>query len=133
MPEFSAVHHFNLSVTDLARSAAWYTEVLGLTKGWEMEDTEGRGRKVVLLHDGGSLRIVLSYHQANDGEPFTEFRTGFDHLALTVADRTELEAWERRFQEMGVDHSPIKEGATGWLITFRDPDNIQFEMYTQGK
>jgi len=133
MPEFSAVHHFNLSVTDLARSAAWYTEVLGLTKGWEMEDTEGRGRKVVLLHDGGSLRIVLSYHQANDAEPFTEFRTGFDHLALTVTDRTELEAWERRFQEMGVDHSPIKEGATGWLITFRDPDNIQFEMYTQGK
>ncbi len=49
-----------------------------------------------------------------------------EHLA-------ELEAWERRLKELGADHSPIKEGATGWLITFRDPNNIQFEMYTQGK
>ena len=56
-----------------------------------------------------------------------------DHLAFTVADREVLEAWVRRFDELGVDHSPIKEGATGWLTTFRDPDNIQFEMYTQGK
>jgi len=133
MPEISTVHHFNLSVTDLARSAAWYAEVLGLTKGWEMEDTEGRGRKVVLLHSGNLYRLVLSYHQANDGEPFSKFQTGFDHLAFTVTDRAELEAWERRLEEMGVDHSPIKEGATGWLITFRDPDNIQFEMYTQEK
>lgn len=133
MPEFSTVHHINLSVTDLARSATWYAEVLGLTKGWEMDDTEGRGRKVVLLQAGSPFRLVLSHHQANDGEPFSEFRTGFDHLAFTVADRAELEAWERRLEELGVDRSPIKEGATGWMIVFRDPDNIQFEMYTQGK
>jgi len=133
MPEFSAVHHVNLSVTDLARSAAWYAEVLGLTKGWEMDDTEGQGRKVVLLQAGSPFRLVLSRHQSNDGQPFSEFRTGLDHLAFTVAGRAELEAWERRLEELGGDHSPIKEGATGWLITFRDLDNIQFEMYTQGK
>lgn len=133
VPEFSSVHHVNFTVTDLGRSAAWYTQVLGLTKGWEMEDAEGKGRKVVLLLDGTPLRIVLSLHQANSGEPFSEFVTGLDHIALTVSDRGELEAWQRRFEELGVTHTPIKEGATGWLITFRDPDNIQFEMYTQSK
>jgi glyoxylase I family protein len=133
MAEFLGIHHINLSVTDLERSAAWYIEVLGLTKGWEMEDVEGRGRKFVLLHPGTPLRIVLTAHVANRGESFSEFHTGLDHIAFTVADRAELEAWRRRFAELGVDHSPIKEGATGWLITFRDPDKVQLEMYTQAK
>lgn len=133
MPEFTGIHHVNFSVTDLDRSVAWYTDVLGLTKGWEMDDTDGRGRKVALLHPSSPLRIVLSLHQANPGGPANEFRTGLDHVALTVSDRDELEGWQRRFEELAVEHSPIKEGATGWLITFRDPDNVQLEMYTQSR
>jgi glyoxylase I family protein len=133
MPEFSGVHHVNFSVTQLDRSAAWYTEVLGLNKGWEMEDTEGRGAKVVLLHPTSPLRLVLSHHETNPGDPASEFNTGLDHIALTVPSRTELEAWDRHLADLGIDHSPIKEGATGWLITFRDPDNIQLEVYTLSK
>ena len=133
MPEFAAVHHINVSVPDLARSAAWYASVLGLEEGWEIPDVEGRGRKLVLLHPIDPLRIVLTSHGNNDGEPFSEFRTGIDHIAFSVADRDALEAWRRHFHELGVDHSEVKEGATGWLITFRDPDNLQFEMYTVSK
>ncbi|MBV9281301.1 MAG: VOC family protein [Chloroflexi bacterium] len=132
-PAFSGVHHINLSVTDLERSVAWYREVLGLEMGWEVPDEDGQGRKFALLHPGSPLRIVLSYHRSNPGDPASEFRTGLDHVAFTVADRAELEAWVRRFEELKVDHSPIKEGATGYLITFRDPDNVQLEMYTRSK
>lgn len=131
--EFSGIHHINVSVTDLARSADWYASVLGMTRGWEIDDVQGRGRKVVMLHPTEPLRIALTQHQSNDGLAFSEFRTGFDHVAFTVSDRKALEAWQRRFDEMGVDHSPINEGATGWLITFRDPDNLQYEMYTLSK
>jgi len=119
LPQFGGVHHVNFSVTDLERSAAWYAEVLGLTEGWRMEDQGGRGRKVILQHPGSTFRLVLSLHAANDGEPASEFRTGLDHLAFTVADRQELERWQRHFDRLGVGHSPIKEGATGWLIAFR--------------
>ena len=132
-PAFTGIHHINFSVTNLERSARWYQEVLGLDFGWEMEDVDGRGPKVVLLLGGTNLRIVLTGHQANNQAPASEFHTGMDHVALTVADRESLEAWQRRFEEMGVTHSPIKEGATGYLITFRDPDNIQMEMYTVSK
>lgn len=133
MPEFTGVHHVNFTVTDLERSAAWYAEVLGLDRGWEMPDTEGRGQKVVLLHPASPLRLVLTRHQTSQGEAASEFRTGLDHLAFTVTDRAELEAWRARFDECGVEHSEIKEGATGWLIVFRDPDNIQLEVYTLSK
>jgi len=133
MAHFNVVHHVNFTVTDLDRSTAWYTAVLGLSEGWKMDDPEGQWQKMVLSHPNEPLRFVLSSHRANDGQAFSEFHTGMDHLAFTVADREALEAWVRRFDELGVDHSPIKEGATGWLTAFRDPDNIQFEMYTQGK
>lgn len=133
MPQFTGLHHINFSVTDLERSADWYEKVFGLSRGWEMQDTDGQGRKIVLLHPESPFRLVLSLHQSNPGDAASEFRTGLDHVAFTVADRRELEAWQRRLDEAGVEHTPIKEGATGWLIIFRDPDNIQLEMYTQGK
>ena len=133
VPSINGIHHLNLSVTDLQRSAAWYQEVLGLTFGWEMPDVGGRGRKLVLLFPGSSMRFVLTQHEANDGARASEFRTGLDHIAFTVSDRAELEAWQRHLDAKGVDHTPIKEGATGWLIVFRDPDNVQLEMYTQSK
>ncbi|HEX8919507.1 MAG TPA: VOC family protein [Chloroflexota bacterium] len=133
MPQFDTVHHINLSVMDLDRSAEWYERVLGLQKGWEMEDTEGRGKKKILLHSSSPFRLVLSMHQANPGTAASEFRTGLDHLAFGVPDRTALEEWQRHFDALGVEHTPIKEGATGWLIIFRDPDNIQLEIYSQSK
>lgn len=129
----SGIHHVNLSVTDLDVSSAWYEEVLGLTRGWEMDDVEGRGRKTVLLVPDTSLRLVLSLHVSNQGDAFSEFRTGLDHIALTVSGRADLESWADRLDRLGVVHSQVKEGATGWLITFRDPDNIQLELYTETK
>lgn len=61
----SDIHHVNFTVTDLERSAAWYEDILGLTTGWDMEDVEGRGQKVVLLVPESPLRVVLTLHQDN--------------------------------------------------------------------
>lgn len=133
MPRFSTVHHVNFTVTDLGRSGEWYARVLGLNRGWEMPDEGRRGRKLVLLHPSEPLRIVLTKHLGSDGSVASEFRTGLDHIAFAVADRAALEAWELHFDEQGVEHTEIKEGATGWLIVFRDPDNIQLEVYTASK
>lgn len=133
MPEFEGIHHLNLTVTDLQRSSEWYARVLGLKRGWQMDDVEGRGQKIILLHPTEPLRLVLTHHKSSGGEPFSEFHTGLDHIAFAVDDRDALTAWQQHFDDLGVGHSPVKEGATGWLITFRDPDNIQYEMYTRSK
>ena len=91
------------------------------------------GRKVVLVSPDSALRLTLTHHQANKGERFSEFRTGLDHVALTVSSRADLLAWVNRLDELNVSHSEITEGAAGWLVAFRDPDNIQLELYTVEK
>jgi glyoxylase I family protein len=132
-PSFSGIHHLNLTVTEPERSAAWYTRVLGLQPGWTMDDIDGRGRKVVLLAPQSTLRIVLTQHRANNGLPASEFQTGLDHVAFTVDSRASLDDWVVWLDEANVTHSEIKEGATGWLIILRDPDNVQLELYTSSK
>src|SRR6185437_5067995 len=96
MPDFTGVNHIALTVRDLPRSVAWYTDLLSLQKVGELPDEGGRGAKVLLRHPASGLVIVLCAHKANPGEPFSEFRTGLDHLSFTVRDRAELDAWQVR-------------------------------------
>lgn len=63
--------------------------------------------------------------------PFSERRTGLDHLAFQVSNREQLEAWIARFDAHGVVHSEIKAAAIPgtFLVVFRDPDGIQLELF----
>ena len=122
------VHHVNLSVTDLDRSANWYGGLFGLQELARMSADDGSWSKVILRHPSGLL-IGLTAHDRNDAEPFAEWRTGFDHVALTVRNGKELQRWQQRLDERGVERSEIKETPLGRLITLRDPDNIQLELY----
>lgn len=61
--------------------------------------------------------------------PFSEFRTGPDHLELRVSDQAELDAWAHHLDTLGVVRSPIVERPSAAILTFRDPDNIQLELY----
>ena len=131
MPEISGYHHLNLTVPDLERSAAWYTSVLGFQRAMELQ---GEGwRKVLLMQPQSRLVLGLTAHAAGSQDEFEETRTGMDHVAFQVPSREDLDAWKAHFEECGVVHSPIKESAMGWLIVFRDPDNIQLEVYAHGK
>ena len=123
-----AVHHVNLSVTDLDRSARWYGELFGLQELARISADDGSWSKVILRHPSGLL-IGLTAHARNESEPFAEWRTGFDHVALTVGGTEELNAWEQRLDQRGVPRSEVKETPIGTLITLRDPDNIQLELY----
>jgi catechol 2,3-dioxygenase-like lactoylglutathione lyase family enzyme len=54
---------------------------------------------------------------------------GLDHLAIRVPDRSALESWVRHFDALGIEHSGVKEENGGPLVVFRDPDNIQLELW----
>ncbi len=128
MPEISAYHHVNLTVTDIDKSTAWYSDVMGFA---QFKDFERDGfRKVILVHPASGTAFGFTDHRDRSShDSFSEFRTGMDHFAFTVPSRPELDAWKAHFEEKGVTHSEIKPSAMGDLIAFRDPDNIQLEVY----
>lgn len=124
----SGFGHVSLTVSDLARSTAWYKDVLGFEELWGLERD---GYVKAILNDPASgVVLSLTHHgERGSGDAFSEFRTGLDHLAFVVPSFAELEQWKARFESLGVKHSPIATTTTGAVIMFRDPDNVMLEIY----
>ena len=130
MPEVLGYHHISLSVSDLGKSAEWYRRTLGFEND---ADIEGDGfRRTRLRAPGSGVTLTLTAHGQNSGEPFDERRAGIDHIAFNVGDTDAVQALKGRFEELGVVHSDVKQGASGTMITLRDPDNIQLEVFAAG-
>ena len=133
MTRISGYSHLSFSVTDVAASAAWYGEVLGFAVTAELEG--GRFRRTRMRHPEAGITLTLTEHRAGAGEPFDEQRTGLDHVAFAVPTVTDIEAFKRRFEQLGVHHSDVRavgNDGRGAAITLRDPDNIQLEVFAQG-
>lgn len=128
-PTFGGLHHVAVNVRDLERSVQWYSDVLGFAPlfPYDTDDFERR----IMRHPSGVV-IGLTKHRHPDADSaFSERRTGLDHLAFGVASEADLQAWTDRLDSAGVTHSGIKvTPQTGSaLIAFRDPDDIQLELY----
>jgi glyoxylase I family protein len=132
MPDVSGIHHVSVTVTDIERSVPWYSEVLGLTKLMEESHPDGTGYAVVLGKPDWSMCVGLHTHPTNECEQFSESRTGLDHIGFMVPARAELDAWESRLTELGVEHSPVNDQGGYAVLVFRDPDNIQLEFMSMG-
>lgn len=121
-----AIGHVAVTVSDLARSEAWYTKVLGVEPVLD-EDT-GPFRHIVYPL-GGTLLGLHGFPDLATTEPFDERRPGLDHIAFVCADRSELEAWAARLDELGVAHGGVVDAHYGSGLSFRDPDNIALELF----
>lgn len=121
------IHHLRLTVSDVARSRAFYTDVLGF------EFVTDLPSGVFLSNGSIGLGIGPSPDpdRAPTGDRFDEARIGLDHLSFAVADREELERARRLLDERGVPHGEITDLGEGFgvlILAFRDPDNIQLEL-----
>jgi catechol 2,3-dioxygenase-like lactoylglutathione lyase family enzyme len=124
-------------VKDLDASIAWYEKVFGVA--FMLEEPHQGGTGKVLADPERQLMIVLHRHESHRGEPFVETRTGLDHAGFAVAARADLEAWQAHLEANGVvravqadrplTQSPIADRPYGSVLTFRDPDNIQLELF----
>ncbi len=126
MPTISGAHHVAFTVRDVDASARWYADLFGMQELIGMEEDDVRLR--VLAHSDSGWIIGLRQYPGHQDGPFSEYRTGLDHVAFTVNSRAELEEWEQVLREKGVQYSPISESPIGTLIALRDPDNIQLEL-----
>ncbi|GAB3004593.1 VOC family protein [Amycolatopsis acidiphila] len=134
-PKIEGVHHFSPTVTDIDRSIEWYQRVFGLERvpvKFPHYEDEDAGYAVLLTDPHSEIAFGLHHHDGNSGESFDERRTGLDHIAFSVAGLDELTSWAAWLDELGVDRSPItelNEPFHYYVLVFRDPDNIQLELF----
>jgi glyoxylase I family protein len=131
------LHHLALTVTDVDTSVRWYEDVFGVRFLMDVPHAGGVGK--LLADETRHLMIVLHRHDTNDGALFGETTTGLDHAGFMVPTRRELEGWQDHLASNGVvgaevadkplTQSPISDEPYGSVLVFRDPDNIQLELF----
>ena len=127
MPEFLAIAHVTLTVSDLDRSVQWYGRLFDTTL--VLDQTPGPFRRAVWMAGGQTLVGLHEFPDPADGLPFNERRIGLDHLALACSNRSELEAWQARLDSLGVVNGGVVDADYGSALSFRDPDNIALEFF----
>ena len=127
MPTITGVSHIELTVRDASRSAAWYERVLGMRR--VAEESDGSSHVINLVHPTAGVAVGLRTYDSADGEVFSEFLVGLHHLSLSVESREELDTWANHLDGCEVSHSAIREMSYGSMLIFRDPDNVQLELF----
>ncbi len=127
MPDLPTIAHVTLTVSDLDRSVRWYERLFDVAFHWD--ESPGPFRRAVWLVDGQTLVGLHEFPDPSDTLPFDERRIGLDHLAFACRGRDELEGWENRLLELGIDNGGIVDAGYGSGLSCRDPDNIALEFF----
>lgn len=127
--------HIRLTVTDLARSRAFYDDVFGFPVAFEVPAGADHATQeqlgflfggVIYAVPGGLLGLRPV---APAGDRFDEDRVGLDHLSFAVSDEAALQEAVRVLDSLGVAHEGIKDIGAAQLLEFRDPDGIALELF----
>jgi catechol 2,3-dioxygenase-like lactoylglutathione lyase family enzyme len=121
------VHHFRLTVSDVDRTVAFYTDVLGFKKLMDLNPGA--------FLSNGAVGLGIGPHPFPDralkADRFDENRIGLDHMSFAVPSRAALDDAVRILDEHRVPHSEIRDLGEAFgicIVVFRDPDNIQLEV-----
>jgi catechol 2,3-dioxygenase-like lactoylglutathione lyase family enzyme len=129
------LHHIELYVSDLERSAAFWSEFMALldyrTERWSGGMTFVRGPReayVCLLPSPDPHRSA-GYHRK---------RVGLNHLAFSATSRAHVDvitAWVRRSGHtiLYEDRHPYAGGRGHYAVFFEDPDRIKLEVVAPGE
>ncbi|MBA3303658.1 MAG: VOC family protein [Acidimicrobiia bacterium] len=130
-----AYAHVRLTVTDIARSRAFYDDIFGFTVAYEMPaDADASTREAfsflfggVIYHVGDGLFGLRPVAPGSDR--FDEDRVGLDHVSFAIAGRADLDAAAAVLDDRGIAHGGIKDIGGAFILEFRDPDNIALELF----
>lgn len=128
MAGFPSITHVAVTVSDLARSTAWYTTLFGSGPVLDEDEQSGTFHHTVFALEGGQLFGLHTHTQAQD-QSFDEHGPGLDHVAFACADRAQLATLAARLDDLGISHGGIKDAHYGSGVSFRDPDGIALEFF----
>lgn len=134
-PAIAGIHHVSFTVRDIDASVSWYERVFRaqrLPMTFPHYGCEDTGYAVLLIEPTSGLAIGLHTNTGNSGDLFDEAQTGLDHIGFAVTSREELDAWAQWLDTLGIAHSGVRtvdEPTAFATLVFRDPDNIQLELF----
>lgn len=129
----SAYAHVRLTVTDIDVSRKFYEDVFGLPVAFEMPaDADAETREQLAFLFGGVIYqlgdSLLGLRPVGSG-PFDEDSTGLDHVSFALASRADLDDAATQLDGLGIAHEGVKDIGAGFILEFRDPDNIALELF----
>jgi catechol 2,3-dioxygenase-like lactoylglutathione lyase family enzyme len=129
--EVFGVEHIDLTVNDVARSAAFYDKVLGALGFRKLETPEG---DTDVRWGNAHLTIAIRpAPPADRGAEFDRYRVGLHHLALRAHSRSDVDEFHRFLarEKMTVLDAPAEYpqyGPNYYAVFFADPDGIKLEL-----
>lgn len=123
--QIKGIHHVAFRVMDIEKSKHFYQDILGFQVQTPMKD--------LYFFSAGPTLIVLRppLERTPEGDRFSEYRIGVDHLAFAVEARSDLEKVLSALRKAdihteGIEVDPVLNKE---YVCFRDPDNVQWEFY----
>lgn len=133
IPRLDRIVETALYVDDVARSRAFYVDILGC------EPLLESGRLLALSVAGVS--VLLLFQRGATTEPLPtpggvvppHGGAGIQHIAFAVPDNEALERWAARLDQRGIRiESRVQWQRGGKSIYVRDPDGHSIELITPG-
>jgi len=124
-----ALHHVELYVSDLSRSAEFWDWLLGQL-GYRLCQQWAQGRSWIR----GATYLVFVQTASNYLEPpYHRCRTGLNHLAFHAGSRADVDRLAAELQQRGYrllygDRHPYAAGDDYYAAFFEDPDRIKVEL-----
>jgi catechol 2,3-dioxygenase-like lactoylglutathione lyase family enzyme len=122
------IHHFEIYVSDLERSIAFWTplmQMLGYTPDrWDGGMNYGLGETYLCFLQAPIEHLAAGYHRK---------RVGLNHLAFHGQSRAhvdEIAAWVKKagHAELYADKYPFASGPGYYALYVEDPDRIKVEV-----
>lgn len=129
--------HVRLTVTDIARSKAFYEQLFGATPDADfsdqIDDPDIKSDPQRLY--GGCVfavgDVMLGLRPvADDDDTFRSNRVGLDHVSFKVASPDEIHAAARALDAAGIHHGDVSELTEFGMVilSVQDPDDINLEL-----
>jgi glyoxylase I family protein len=136
VPAPTGYSHVRLTVTDIARSRAFYDRVFGFAVAFEAPpaDADQATKDALAFVFGG---VIYTFGAGNllglrpvapGSDAFDEDRVGLDHLCFALPSRADLETAAAVLDDLGVAHGGPKDLGRSWILEFRDPDGVALEL-----
>ena len=135
VPKIRGIHHSAFRCSDAAETRRFYEGILGLplAAALAFDEEPGTGAPLKYMHlffemGDGNYIAFFDLPESAEESRFKK-KSGFNlHVAFEVATKADLEEFQRRFQQHGIEnHGPIDHHFVKSIYAW-DPNGIQIEI-----